>query len=249
VSTDNPSIALSSQRRSKPVQADGRLRLLLAVLIAVGALLVTVPPLFGLPGAIGGPDTTDADRRLLAEVSADRSAAYLGRTVVLTYGWGLLAVAAAGLLALAGGRGRRLARIGGSLAVLGCLGGAALFAAYGMVLRVLSDPAVDPGAALTVLRAEKDTSDLGGGAFGLPYAVLVPLGFLLLAIGLGRGRILPWWAAALLAAGAIVQGSGTDGIAGALLALPFCLGLLAVAVLLVRRDRAAGVDDQHLSVG
>ena len=244
MSTDHPSIALSTPRRPEPADTHRTLRLLLAVLIAVAALLVTVPALFDLPGALGGPDTDDANRRLLAEVAADRSAAYHGRTVVLTYGWGLLAVAAAGLLALAGGRGRRLARIGGCLAVVGCLGGAALFAAYGMVLRVLTDPAVDPGVARTVLQAEQDTSDLGGGAFGLPYALFVPLGFLLLAIGLARGRIVPWWAAALLAAGAIVQGSGVDGVLGAVLALPFCLGLLAVAVLLVRAD-----DDRHVSVG
>ena len=71
----------------------------------------------------------------------------------------------------------------------------------------------------------------------MPYALLIPLGSLLLAVGLARGYVLPRWQAALIGGGAVQRGLADQGTLQVLLDLPFLPGALAAAFTLIARDR------------
>lgn len=132
-------------------------------------------------------------------------------------------------------RGRRLARIGGTVAGVALLLAGVANVAIGALRVGLGQPPIAGQGA-----AEAYADVVNGSTFAvlfLPGLLLAPIAGVLLVIGLGRSALVPWWAAVpagLLVAAVALAPFGRIGsaIVVAVLAAP-----VAVALLAARTDR------------
>jgi hypothetical protein len=168
-------------------------RALLAATALIAPLLIVASTLIMPPGTDTISDSKADNLALLATVSRHRDkTAFAGLLVVFA----LLSLVpfVAGLAGAVRERGAWLAGLGAAMAVAGCFS-AAVVNGFWFVNVKATDPS---------LSASRDAVAqlIGLGHWsGYPFAVLrlvvLPLGWVLLAVALGRSRLAPWWMAAL----------------------------------------------------
>jgi hypothetical protein len=158
-------------------------------------------------------------------VLAGHRPALAAAAVLLTLGLAALIPAMLGAAALVTARGRRWARIGAALVTIGAPAGAASNAASILLLYHATSPDVDPTAAVAVRIAPSGPADLI--LFAL-YA-LMPIGMILISIGLYRSQAVPRWAAALTALGTALGFLSPAGPIGATFTLPLLASLAIIA--------------------
>lgn len=151
---------------------------------------------------------------------------------LLAFGMALIAGGALTVWRLARGRGATLTALGAGLMSVG----AALMAlgdfAHGSVAYVLAGR-VDPATSLAAQEAYFSHPTIGGVSMG---GMFLPLGVLLLGIGLLRSRAVPRWAAIVLTISPIAVTLGSaSGPRMVVFGLPFIVGLTALAGHVARR--------------
>ena len=180
-------------------------------------------------------------RRRAAGVSLVAAPALLLVSTVYRFGFGrvfewyatmklsffFFAVAAIALVHLLRGRADGSGLVGGALTLAGCLSGASLTTAVLILMTI-------QGAGLDAAALQKIESALG--QFGGYQAVVLcplpgpffPLGLLILAVALWRKRVMPAWAALVMALGAVLFPTGRA--VGVVWATWACDVLLAVGM-------------------
>jgi len=156
---------------------------------------------------------------------AGQRPALAAAAVLLTLGLAALIPAMTAAAALAAAQGRRWARTGAALVTIGVPAGAASNAASILLLYPATSPDVDRAAAVAVRVAPSGAADLI--LFAL-YA-LMPVGMILISIGLYRSRAVPRWAAALTALGTALGFLSPAGPIGAAFTLPVLASLAIIA--------------------
>lgn len=191
----------------------------LAVAVVVGSLLV-IPAAVLQPGPVheAGPGTSREQLLAAQEWVAAHGVAFHLSDVLIMLGLFSLAwfVREVGVRANAGRtRPSRLIASGSVIATVGLVAAAVANAVISSVRVTLAQPTVDPQQAVdTFLRA---SNGWYFSPFFGPYLLLVPIGVLMLMVGLIVSQTMPWWAAIL---GLVFIG-----------AIPFSPPLTAVAVL------------------
>jgi hypothetical protein len=166
---------------------------------------------------------------LIDSVEAVRGQFYWN-SVLTVVGAGLLLLGLTALVQVAGGR-RRTAAVGGTLAAIGTIGFVALIASSSMVLHQLTNGSIDSQTAARVWQSQTNSSELGIGIFALPFLVLFPIGFVVLAVALFLGGGVPRWQAVLLGVGAVLAVvAGSEGWLARLLPVVFCVAVTAIGV-------------------
>jgi hypothetical protein len=204
----------------------------------VAASLILAPLIYMLGQALQPDiDTGNAAEQLpvLVENQSQGSAAM----VLCILGMVLFIPAIRGLTQLLRDRGAWLGLIGGSFGVAGAVLFACMMTAVGLVPFDIADvPAAQRDGVVPALQALIDSGQEGQGAVGAYIGIgfpLLPLGLLLLAIGLWRSRAVPHWVAAVIGVGAVGFVAGVDHWVRAADAAVLLVGMGAVGVQLLRR--------------
>jgi hypothetical protein len=190
-----------------------------AALLAAGSALV--PPAVEEP--VHGSRARAAAK--LATVAADRATIHTGYLLVVL---GLLALAP--LLVTIARQGAGLARTGAALAAAGAALGAVVNAS-GFALTRAADPALDATSMAAYLATPSGTLPLI-----LLYVTLLPLGLIILGLGLWHSSALPRAAALLFVLSALIAVSAPSGALGAVLTLPLLMASATVAATSSRSD-------------
>jgi hypothetical protein len=200
----------------------------------VAGTCLIAAPLAGLTGTLIGPESeTDAADQLAA--IADNQDAFVIGTIVGIVALVLLLPAVLGLLHLLRDRAVALGHLGGSLALVGIVGLAAL---QGVGLVLAETVTGDAEREQMVALVERVEDNAGFVVVLLMFLVGLNLGLILLAAALWRAQVAPAWVALAVVASVIVLFLGSDKILGAI-----GFALLAVAFGWVGRAVLAQSDD------
>jgi hypothetical protein len=200
----------------------------------VAGTCLIAAPLAGLAGTLIGPESeTDAADQLAA--IADNQDAFVITTVIGMVALVLLLPAVLGLLHLLRDRAVALGHLGGSLALVGIVGLAAL---QGLGVVLAETVTGDAEREQMVELVERVEDNAGFIVVLLMFLVGLNLGLILLAAAPWRAQVAPAWVALAVVASVIVLFLGTDKILGAI-----GFALLAVAFGWVGRAVLARSDD------
>ncbi len=202
-----------------------------------GIMLVAAPALF-LLATVVSPDTDSSNKRIeLARIAAHKSA-YLAGALLFFLGGLALIGAGIGLTHLFAGQ-----RLGQAAGVMLSFGGAASVAFYAFTTveyEMVNQPGLDRAQMARLVDKASNA------ASGLPIFVLfiagLVLGMLVLAVAAWRSRIVPRWAALVIAVSgplAFVSNGKALGIVSTAVVL-VGLGSIGVELLLMPRSREPG---------
>lgn len=187
------------------------------VVLVVGAALAAL----GMPLHAQG----EADEAFVRAI-AESPGQWLASHLLMGVGFALLAAGAVAVLRLARGRGATWTAVG----VLAMSVGGACMAlgdlTHGAVAFALADH-VEPAASLAIQEAFFENPVMG---LLMVPSMLLPLGVVILAIGLLRSGAVPRWAAIVLLVSPLFVQAGLSGaIPGLLTGVPLVVGLAVVA--------------------
>ncbi len=161
--------------------------------LAAGAM-ITAPACIAV-GNLTGVNQNGTDSATLEWVG-NHPGQYFAATAVFLAGMGLLLPAGLRMAGALTDRGSRLGLAGGVFVVIGWVASLITLSTYLLSARLITLPGVDPAVALTI--KVKGDEDGGLGLFIL-LSLFAYVGFLLLAVGLVRARMLPRWAGSAIA--------------------------------------------------
>jgi hypothetical protein len=193
----------------------------------VGLCLIVAPALF-LIASVVGPDADDENKtKELAQVAAHKSA-YIISGIIFLVGSLLLLGACVGIIHVFRGRRVGLGQVAGGLLLVGS---AVTFAFYGFTsieYEMVNQSGLDRAQMAKLLDKTNDAAS--GAPLFLMFIVGVVLGLILLGVAAWRRRIVPRWAAVVIAISGPVtffsEGKTVEIIAFAILLVGFVpLGL------------------------
>lgn len=220
--TPTPTPAADAVGSSSRSGLDIPARVLGPVTLATGAVLAAA----GMALHLGA---MPEDERLTQAIAEDPQ--WASSHVLLGLGFALVAIGIVSTLPLLRGRGSRFSAVGAVLASLGAVLMALSDIAHGALGLALRDQ-VDAATSLEIHLAYFEHPAILGLNLG---PTLLPLGMILLGVGLLRSGTAPRWAGAVvLLTPVAVSASFALGLPSALQALPFLVGMLVLASALFR---------------
>jgi hypothetical protein len=205
------------------------------------AVAMVAAPIVGLVGALLVPPdglnpTLNADAALtqLNVVADNRTAMFWGISLIVVSMF-CTVPAMIGVIRLARSRGRALVTIGGVITAAGSLCGAVMLGEGAYVRIAATNGMLERRQAAEWLSAaSQEFPGSPQALFVAPFLLGTVIGSVLVAVGLLRGRFLPWWLPVLLAVGLILQAIGPGGWAAVLFTMPVIVSLTLLAARLVR---------------
>lgn len=216
------------------------------------ALALILAPLLYMIGQALQPDIDTSSAAEQLPVLIEHNNQGVSAILICILGLILFIPAVLGLMRLLHGTGAWLGLVGGSLSIAGLVLFTSLLTAVGLVPFDLADVSESERAGVqTSLQALIDSANGQGavGAYvGIGFAIL-PLGLLLIAIGLWRARTVARWMAIVIAIGALGLVAGADHWIRALDAAILMVGMGAVGVQMLREPQSAVAHVRATSVG
>jgi hypothetical protein len=230
--TEEPQVSstVDPVRSSGPSPIDRLRRSAGPACLAAGAALAVT----GMALHVAG-DGSAADEHLMHAIEA-HSTQWLVSHLVLAAGMALIAGGAVAIFGLARGRGAALTAVGAGLMAVGAVLSSWGDISHGALAYALAGQ-VDAARSLEIQNAYFLHPAVAVLSFG---SMLLPLGVVVLGIGLLRSRVVPRWAAAVLLGSPVLITVGfASGYRMLLLGIPFAVGLCVVARAVARAGRPA----------
>ena len=200
----------------------------------VSGVALIIAPLVGLAASQIWPDNPPNPAARLAGI-AEESGRHRAANLLTVLAIVLFLAAILAMLHLLRERKPRFAHVGGALALVGIVG----WSGTTGITTIESEMANAPDRAAMVALAERIQSSVGAGVFLAMFLLGLFIGLIVLAVGLWRARVAPFWMPLLVVAAIVLDvAASTEQIAVAFvwILLTLALGWLGMTVLRMSDD-------------